>query len=560
MQFPYVFKRRTTMLKNSYWHRVVIRYAALSIVLACLIACTSFIIIRSALQHSFITLTEARANQLLTEFNAFYEKKAIAIDTLASNSTFITFIRSLNYINIHNSAAANYQFDSVVELLNNTALRDSDILAVTLTLLDKDEMVYSTGDVYATQHNEPFNQLLPAKLTDSVEIIFPSYYDLHYNKSVIGFRRIIFDGDSAVGALTAHIEHSRFNAGVMPSEQSDNKLLLFDDNGHILYASEDNLVQWQTLEDIDASFTAGLPALMRLQTATSFNGTLGTQQMLFYYAYLPAQSLHAIIGFDTAPLKNDILQYTIWLSALSIGLLLIFILWAIIRNSRWEKQFHEFSEHLTSASNGLFGYTHLTSDNPSFNKLFAAYNDMLTSLETISNNISSISSNIHQYATALNEDAEVNNRAIQQISKAILTISEDAMRQVESIETLDTLARAIHIKIEGIDETFKSVETAFQSIPDLQPEELLLVQKLREDFQFLKDRNDDIVKLLKGLTDASKQNAFVSRSIKRSIDQQRDSIKSMSRAITNLYRSSLNLNNNISKFSVKINTSKKHPD
>lgn len=547
------------MLKNTYWHRIVIRYASLAMIIACLMTGTSYIIIKNALQHSFITLTDARTNQLLTEFNAFYAKKADAVDTLASEPLLMDFLHALNYINIHNSAASNHQFQNIVEMLNNVALRDPDILAVTLTLFDKNEIIYNTGDVYATQHNEPYNQWLPSNLPHDVEIIFPSYYDLHYNKSVIGFRKIIFDGDVPIGACTIHIEDHLFNDHVMTSEQSGDKLLFFDANGYILYASEDDLMQWQTLEDVDSSFTAELPALMRLQTSTAFYGTLNNQSMLFYYIYLPDQSLHAILGFNTAAVNNDILRYTLWISALSISFLLLFILWVLLRNHKWETQFRMFSKHLTAASEGLFSFTDLQSDNPSFNKLFVAYNDMLMSLETISNNISSISNNIHQYATALNEDAEVNNRAIQQISTAIRTISEDTMQQVEGIETLETLARAINIKIKGINGTFNAVETSLKQDERVRPELLVLVQTLREDFQFLEARNSDIVKFLKELTNASKQNAYVSRSIKRSIDQQRDSVKSMSRAITNLYRSSLNLNNNLSKFSVKIETNKKHP-
>ncbi|MBS7526030.1 cache domain-containing protein [Fusibacter paucivorans] len=547
------------MLKNTYWHRIVIRYASLAMIIACFITGTSYIIMQRALQHSFITLTEARTNQLLTEFNAFYAKKADAVATLASDPALIDFLHSLNYINIHNSAASNYQFYNIVEMLNNVSLRDPDILAVTLTLFDKNEIIYNTGDVYATQHNEPYNQWLPSHLPQDIDIIFPPYYDLHYNKSVIGFRKIIFDGDSPIGACTVHIEHDLFNDEVMLSEQSGDRLLFFDDKGYILYASEDDLVQWQTLGDVDASFTAELPELMRQQSSATFNGTMGNQNMLFYYAYLPDQSLHTIIGFNTAPINAEIRRYTLWISALSISFLLLFILWILMRNHKWEKQFRMFSKHLTAASEGLFSFTSLQSDNPSFNQLFIAYNDMLTSLETISSNISSISNNIHQYATALNEDAEVNNRAIQQISRAVRTISEDTMQQVEGIETLDTLARAINIKINGINKHFNAVESTLQNESDVHPEVLLFVKTLREDFQFLEARNNDILKYLKELTNASKQNAYVSRSIKRSIDQQRDSIKSMSRAITNLYRSSLNLNNNLSKFSVKIESNKKHP-
>ena len=523
----------------------------------------NYFVIKYELEQGFYTLTMTQSNQFLTEFNAFYDSNDLLLKSLSESPDIIRILDSFNYINIHNAVTSNNNYNYITKLLQSVTHNNNNISSATLTLYDRKAIIYDNGRVYDMQLNEPLSnsQNDNTSMDQATDLLFPAYYDLNSNQLVIGMRRILYDHGKPIGAFTLQYDHNTFNDVLFPSESTDKKVIIFNTSGMILYASEDNTMNWQSLSDFDSHFLTQLTDIVARGEEVAFVGKLNDKDYTFYFKILGDKDLYFFTGFENQALKRSILTRTGMLSAISLGFLSIYIIFCTYRQSNIDKQLRSLIDAIQNASNGLFKFLEPKTDPETISILIEKYNELLNSLETISSNIFGISINIHQYATTLNEDSEINSKAIHQISNAILTISVDTMQQVEEIETLETLSKSMKIKVEKITTAFNALQEEIKKVESSHQFEWAspILLEIHSDIEYLNARENDSLKHLKKLSNASKKNAFVSREIKVSIDQQRDTLKNMSKVITNLYRTSLNLNNNLSRFKIKIKSEEKHP-
>lgn len=561
------------MNKKDHFYSPMAKYILSIIIISVIILICNYLIVQKSYNSNFTTLSQAQNLQLKTEFNSFYNTNDAVLSILSETPGLENIINSFSYINIHNAISSNINFSYIVNLLDTAKSYNQNIQSISLMIFDRDAIIFDSGNVYDLNTEEIISSSNQALETLDSYFVYPYHYDFDYNNVVIGLRKIIYYDGKPIGAFTLNFNHEIFNNLIFPSESPNHLILMFDSLGQILYASDDNTMNWQTVRDLDSQFQQSISQAISDDLTLSFTENVNDKSYTFFSEFLGDKNLFFFIGHYDTPLKRKILLDSLLLSTISLILFVIYASYCSVKQNKVNQAIRHISDSLHNAGMGHFRFSHIKSEQLTVTQLNDHYNEMLSNLETISDNIASISFNVHQYATALNEDSTINSKAIEQIANAILTISQDTMEQVDEIETLGTLAKSIDIKIDHISSNFKALEQIVILNHHLDETDSIsetnnlanfaefdsYLNAIKEDIIYLKNRKDDISNHLKELTNTSRKNAMVNRKIKQSIDQQRDALKNMSKTITNLYRTSLNLNNNLSKFIVKVTPDEKHP-
>jgi len=551
------------------------------LVLITLIFALTAVFLRPQLEQSFYTLTRTVAQERILNTTSFIEQLEHQLAILATNTPFATSASFLDNTTVSNDITSLKQYHFMLNMLNDIKRNNPLISHATFKFANRDELIYASGDIFKSSHNDPF--LKPALANKDYQLLYPAFYDLKDNLLVIGAKSPVYLEDVLVGYVTFLIKNTDFYNALASQNVSGERVYAFNDYGDIFFTNDEKFITLNQIQYIDASIKQELPQLIAKHEDATLETKLDKDTFLLFYRYFPDQDINFIIGLNKTKESREVIDATAKLAfAITVIVIAIFGVYTF-KLKKYEKQFIIFSNQLKVVHKGIFHYLSLTSKNPYLDALYREYNAMLCHLGHLSTDLAKISQSTHLHVTRLNEEVSKHNGTITSISEAILEISNNNVSQRDAIENLDTLSKSIENKFTTLNQILYLTITKFDAIATrintieivvcqdhhlAEQQYLMLTQDItdmsklltqaHQEMSYLIQMRIHIKKVLSHLATASEKNDAVSEAIKHSVVMQQKSLKHMSHIITRLYQTSLSLNNDISMLKIPLEEDKKN--